>query len=196
MSNLDTLRNELVNEFYDNTTILNVSMNIEYFLCEEALIYPYRNWSLGEIIAGPSVKKYDVVVVLRYEYEEMPDPEAALVLKRFGVKVGYKKIKETVVDEKQSKDQNKIVKVQKEAWYVILTIPRELITDENQMKQLDALDRMVDLEALETAISDNMEEDSNFELDGGGDFGDDPLGGEDPMADEDIDLDQADEEAP
>ena len=56
------------------------------------------------------------------------------------------------------------------------------------MKQLDALDRMVDLEALETAVSDNMEEDSSFDM--GGDSFDDSFGGE-PV---DTDVEPAEEE--
>lgn len=188
-NNLDTIRNNLVNEFYDNSIMLNVAMNIEYFLSEEALIYPYANWSKGEIISGPFIKRYNVSIILRYEYEDMPDPEGALVLKRFGVQTQYKKIEETVTvkDGRSNKQETK------PAWYVVLNFPRGLISDEEQNKALDMIDELVDLEALETAANANMEHESSFEMDD--DFGDleggdemdlDPETGGDAAPDEEV----------
>lgn len=183
---LDRIRNQLVNNFYDNSVMLNVAMNLEAFLCDEAIIYPYANWSKGEIISGPAIEKYHVSVILRYPFKEMPDPEGGLVLTRFGVKVFYKKFTESVLDKEESKEKNSKIMKDETSWLVKLVIPKDLITDENQSKELSLLDELLDIETIEDANQDNMDETSNFDMGGGGSggfaggggFGGDDFGGD------------------
>ena len=61
------------------------------------------------MISGPFIKRYFVSVILRFSYEDMPDPEGAKVLKEFGIGVKYKKVKEKEIDEDESSKQNKEV---------------------------------------------------------------------------------------
>jgi hypothetical protein len=186
MPNIDKLRSELVTEYYDNSVMLNVSMNIEQFLSDEVLLYPYKNWHKGEIIAGPYIKRYNVSIILRYDYKDMPDPEGALVLKKFGATVTYHKINETVEDKDVSKKQNKKVTKKEPAWFIQLIIPRDLVTDEKQRQQLDLVDELIDLEALEASADENEDEFS-------GDFGGDDFGGDDFGGDDNVEFDTPEE---
>jgi hypothetical protein len=180
MPNIDTIRNSLVNEYYDNSVMLNVAMNIETFLSDDVILYPYTNWGKGEVIGGPYLKRYFATVILRYDYIDMPDPEGALVLKGFGVNVKYKKVKEKVLDTEKSEKSNEKVFKYEPAWFIQLDIPRDLVTDERQRQQMASIEHLLDLEALEDITDDNAED---------GDFGGDDFGGDDFDADfEDTDV--------
>lgn len=167
MPNIDAIRNSLVTEYYDNSVMLNVAMNIETFLSDDVLLYPYTNWGKGEVIGGPYLKRYFASIILRYDYKDMPDPEGGLVLKEFGVDVKYKKVIERVVDVEKSKNQPKKVYKNEPAWYIQLDIPRDLVTDERQRQQMASIEHLLDLESLED-VSDKNGTEGNFEQDFGG----------------------------
>lgn len=174
MANIDNLRNAIVNEFYDNTIMLNVALNIEQFLCDDVMLYPYKNWFKGELVAGPYLKKYYVIVVLRYDLHDMPDPEGGKVLQRFNCKVFYKKNRQKVLDEEKSKKEGKKVAKDEISWLVKLVIPRHLVSDENQMKNLDIIDEIIDTETLEDASEESSEFGDRDDFAGGqSDFGSD-----------------------
>ena len=176
MSNLDTLRNNLVTAFYDNSVLLNVALNIEKFLSEDAILYPYKGWEEGELISGPFIKRYFVSVILRFSYEDMPDPEGAKVLKEFGIGVKYKKVKEKEIDEDESSKQNKEVTKSVYIWYVQLDIPHALVTDQRQAEQLKDIEDMIDIEAIEN-VADETDGGENFgDFDTNNDFGSDNFG--------------------
>lgn len=180
MSNLDTLRNNIVNAFYDNSVLLNVALNIEKFLQEDAIIYPYKGWEEGELISGPFIKRYFVSIILRFAYEDMPDPEGAKVLKEFGIAVKYKKVKEKEIDEEETEKQNKEVTKSVNFWYVQLDIPHALVTDERQAEQLKDIEDMIDIEAIEN-VADETDNGTNFgDFDTNNDFGGDDFGGPTP----------------
>lgn len=170
MPNIDTIRNSLVTEYYENSVMLNVAMNIETFLSDDVILYPYTNWGKGEVVGGPYLKRYFASIILRYDYIDMPDPEGALVLKKFGVNVKYKKIKEKVLDQEKSEKENKKVFKNEPAWFIQLDIPRDLVTDERQRQQMASIEHLLDLEALEDITDENAED---------GDFGSDDFGGDD-----------------
>jgi hypothetical protein len=168
MPSIDKIRNSLVTEYYDNSVMLNVAMNIETFLSDDVLLYPYSNWGKGEVVGGPYLKRYFATIILRYDYVDMPDPEGALVLKEFGVNVKYKKVPEIVLDEEKSEELSKRVFKKEPAWYIQLDIPRDLVTDERQRQQMASIEHLLDLEALED-VSDEDGTDGDFEQDFGGD---------------------------
>lgn len=169
MPSIDTLRHDIVTEYYDNSVLLNVMMNIEKFLCEELMIYPYKGWENGEVVAGPFMRKYHISVILRYDYEDMPDPDVLKIFKRQGIVCTYKKLYETIGDKKEP------------VWYVKLEIPRELVSDERQQEHLKTISHLLDIENIEDMSSDEDTDqmgmkDSEFGMDS--DIGDgDTLGG-------------------
>lgn len=168
MPNIDSIRNSLVSEYYDNSVMLNVAMNIETFLSDDVLLYPYTNWGKGEVIGGPYLKRYFASIILRYDYKDMPDPEGALVLKDFGVEVKFKKVNEKVVDKEKSENASEKVFKKVPAWYIQLDIPRDLVTDERQRQQMSSIEHLLDLEALED-VADEDGTEGEFDQDFGGD---------------------------
>lgn len=181
MPSIDRLRNTIVTEYYDNSVLMNIAMNVESFLCDDAMIYPYSGWETGEIISGPYLKKYYVTVILRFDYENMPDPNGGKVLQKYGVVVKYKKLYE-VTKVKDGDD------IKDKVWYVQLDIPKALVSDEKQRDELKAVENMLDIETI--AEIDEAEEGSEFDDDnfGGSDFdsdfgdadmGDADMGGQD-----------------
>ena len=180
MPSIDKIRNSLVSEYYDNSVMLNVAMNIETFLSDDVLLYPYTNWGKGEVVGGPYLKRYFASIILRYDYKDMPDPEGAVVLKDFGVNVKYKKINEKVVDEEKSENSTEKVFKKEPAWYIQLDIPRDLVTDERQRQQMASIEHLLDLEALED-VADEGGTEGEFDQDFGGDDFDNELSTEPQM---------------
>lgn len=163
MSNIDKVRNKLINQFYDNTTMLEVAMNVEQFLADDAMIYPYKNWYKGELISGPFIQRYSVVVILKYDYEDMPDPEGGKVLTNFGVKVYYKKSNEKIIDVEASEEKRQKVFKNKKNWLIKLVIPRDLVANEDQEKMLANMEEMLDVDSLQDALDDDMKNKEGFE---------------------------------
>ena len=60
---------------------------------DEADLYAFKNWELGELVDGPRVKKYTVSCVFMWPYKLMPDPRGAKRLLSVGCKIKFKKTK-------------------------------------------------------------------------------------------------------
>ena len=82
---IDTLKGNI-----NRQSALDVLMDVERVL-DNQNIYTYANWIDGEVVEGPHIDKYWVTVTLMYEYEKMPDPEAAKRLLKHDCKVYYAK---------------------------------------------------------------------------------------------------------
>jgi hypothetical protein len=192
MPNIDELRDEIVTSYYDNSVMLNTAMNIEKLLADDVILYPYRNWEYAEVVSGPYVRRYFVTIIFRFEYEQMPDPEAIPVLQRFGINTAYKKVKEKVLQEEPDKDGKEQYKVE-DVWYVQLEIPKKLVTDKHQEGVLSQLEEILDIEAIESVAdeTDNGEDQFNefdndeFGSDDFEDFETDDTDSPEPEGDED-----------
>jgi hypothetical protein len=51
---------------------------------DEADLYAYKNWLLGELVQGPDIGKYSVTCVFMWPYKLMPDPRGAKRLATIG----------------------------------------------------------------------------------------------------------------
>lgn len=175
MPNIDELRNEIVTSYYDNSVMLNTAMNIEQLLADDVILYPYRNWESAEVVAGPYVKRYHVTIIFRFDYEQMPDPEAIPVLDRFGIKTSYKKVKEKILQEEPDKDGKEVYGME-DVWYVQLEIPKRLVTDKHQAGVLSQLEDMLDIEAIESVADETDNGDDQFNEFDNDQFGSDDFG--------------------
>jgi len=160
MATIDRVRDPLINEYYDNSAMLDCSLAIEGFLCEVVALYPYKNWFDGEVVAGPSVKKYWVTIILKYDYKKMPDPMGAAVLVKLGCKVFYKKAKQKVEVEvvgPQDLDQRHRPKMTVEpCWLIKIVIPKKFIENE-ELKGIDELDKDIDVDQVEDTMNSGDE---------------------------------------
>lgn len=91
MSNtsLDSIKQTLVG-ISRGDTILDTLLEFERTL-DNAEIFSYKNWILGEICEGPHIGRYWYEVVLMYPASMMPDPNGGLRLTKLGAKVNFRK---------------------------------------------------------------------------------------------------------
>ncbi len=89
MTDLESIKKTLVNISKGND-ILDTLLEFERTL-DNAEIFAYKNWILGEIVEGPDISRYWYKVTLMYPYHSMPDPDAGLRLTKIGAKVSFRK---------------------------------------------------------------------------------------------------------
>lgn len=133
---------------------------------DEADLYAFRNWELGELVAGPEVKKYTVTCTFMYPYKLMPDPSGAKRLIRIGCKLKFKKTKIKVPVKVENRDDmiggtNYPKSKMKTVWLVLIQIPRELITDVRE-GSIELADQTIDLSALDDAYTEDLDQDDNM----------------------------------
>ena len=77
---------------YTSDGSMSVLLDFERVL-DEADMYAFRNWQLGELVQGPVVKRYSVACMFMWPYKLMPDPRGAKRLAGVGCKIKFKKTK-------------------------------------------------------------------------------------------------------
>lgn len=156
MANVDNLRDALISEYYDNSAMLDTALAVTAFLDDICSVFAYKNWYEGEVVAGPSVKKYWVTIVLKYDYKNMPEPAGAKVLSKLGCKVFYKKFKQKVeakVTGPQDLDTRHRPKtVVEPCWLVKIVIPKKFVENE-ELKGIDDLDEEIDVDQIEEVLN-------------------------------------------
>ena len=70
----------------------SISVLLDYErVLDEADLYAFKNWELGELVQGPDIKRYTVSCVFMFPYNLMPDPRGAKRLVSIGCKIKFKK---------------------------------------------------------------------------------------------------------
>jgi len=157
---------------------------------DEADLYAFRNWELGELVQGPVVKRYSVGCMFMWPYKLMPDPRACKRLVHLGCKIKWKKTKIRVpveVDDYDDFDPGTRYPKMKEKpiWLVYIEMPKEIMDDIRE-GSIDLAGQNIDLNDLDDAYDDDMEsEDSDGTEDGGQNEQQEPgmagnIGGMDP----------------
>jgi hypothetical protein len=75
---------------YFSDGMINSLLDFERVL-DEADLYAYKNWDLGELVRGPNVEKYSVSCVFMYPEKLMPDPRGGKRLIKLGCTIKFKK---------------------------------------------------------------------------------------------------------
>lgn len=124
---------------------------------DEADIYAFKNWGLGELVDGPIVKKYDVTCTFMWPSGVMPDPRGAKRLLPLGCKVNFKKAKIKVpIQIKEPSDfkpgTHYPKMIGREVWLVNIVLPKQLMDDIRE-GSIDIADQTIDLEDLDDAYS-------------------------------------------
>jgi len=70
---LEIIRN--IKKIYASDAIVETVVNMEKVM-DDVNMYSYKNWSLGELVDGPHVNKYDTTMTFMWEQSNMPDPDA------------------------------------------------------------------------------------------------------------------------
>jgi hypothetical protein len=133
---------------------LSVLLDFERVL-DNADIYAFKNWSLGELVDGPDVRRYDVACTFMWPKELMPDPRGAKRLLPYGCTIEFKKTDIKVPVQIESPDDFKPgthypKMVDREVWLVHIVMPKELLQDIRE-GSIDIADQEIDLEDLDDA---------------------------------------------
>ena len=139
---------------------------------DEADLYAFRNWELGELVQGPVVKRYSVGCMFMWPYKLMPDPRAAKRLLNLGCTIKWKKTKIKVpveIDDPSDYQAGTRYPKMKERpiWLVYIEMPKEIMDDIRE-GSIDLAGQNIDLNDLDDAYDDDMQkEDSDGTEDGG-----------------------------
>lgn len=176
VSIVDTIKN-----VYMSDGSMSTLLDFERVL-DEADLYAFKNWGLGELVQGPDTGRYTCKCVFMWPYKLMPDPRGALRLVNIGCKVAFAKGKIKVpVEVKDYDDFNSGTRYPKmherKVWFVQITIPLELMDDIKE-GTIDLADQTIDLSEIEDAYEEDLDDveqsDQSQAAEGEGDLG---LGG-------------------
>ena len=155
---------DTVKGVYSSDGVMNTLLDFERVL-DEADLYAYKNWDIGELVSGPNVRRYDVSCIFMYPYKLMPDPRGAKRLLTLGCDLKFKKTKvkvpikiESPFDYKPGTHYPKTT--ERDVWLVYINMPKELMNDIRE-GSIDLADQTVNLEELDNAYEDNLDEKGN-----------------------------------
>jgi hypothetical protein len=142
---------------------------------DEADIYAFKNCSLGELVDGPVIKRYDVTCTFMWPKKLMPDPRGAKRLLPLGCKIEFKKTKIKVPIEIKEPDDFKAgthypKMITREVWLVNIVMPKELMNDIRE-GSVDIAEQTIDLEDLDDAYSKDYDTDNVKDKDAQGSEG-------------------------
>ena len=150
---------------------------------DELDVYAFRNWKLGELVAGPEYEKYFVTCTFMWPYKKMPDPRGGEQLLNYNCEVLYKKDDlEYPVKPKSPADfkpGTKMAKTKKvPIWLVTITIPKKLMSEIHQ-GSIEVENEKLDLDDIEQAYEEGVDEESTQTQDQQGQQQQDPMAGGD-----------------
>ena len=129
---------------------------------DELDLYAFKNWQLGELVAGPEVSKYKVACIFMWPEKLMPDPRGARRLLPFDCTIKYKKTTIKIPIKIEEPDDfvpgtHKARLVEKKVWLVEITIPKSLMND-IRTGSIEMEDQMIDLEDLDSAYQEDLDQ--------------------------------------
>lgn len=130
-TDLDTIKQTLVG-ISKGDSILDTLLEFERTL-DNAEIFAYKNWILGELVEGPTISRYWYKTVWMYPYAMMPDPDAGLRLTKLGARVNFRKgvfKRPTKVKGPQDwvdPESKRAKMVDSEIWLVTIELPMKYI---------------------------------------------------------------------
>jgi hypothetical protein len=129
---------------------------------DELDLYAFKNWILGELVAGPEVGRYKVSCTFMWPEKLMPDPRGARRLLPFDCEVKYKKTRIKIPIKIENPDDfiagtHKARLVEKPIWLVEIVMPKSLMTD-IRTGSVELEDQSLDLEELDQAYEEDLDQ--------------------------------------
>jgi len=140
---------------------IRVLLDFERVL-NELDIFAFRNWPLGELVAGPEQGPYKTSCTFLWPEQLMPDPRGAMRLLPFDCEVKWKKTKMKVPVKVKSpsdfKGGTRVAKlIEKPIWLVEIIMPKSLMAD-IRTGALELEDETVDLQDLDDAYNADLDQ--------------------------------------
>jgi hypothetical protein len=153
---------------------------------DEADVYAFKNWELGELVDGPRIKRYVVICTFMFPTGIMPDPRGAKRLTPLGCKVQFKKTTIKVPIEIKEPDDFKPGThypklIDRKVWLVNIVMPKDLM-DDIRDGSVDLAGQTIDLDDLDDAYA----KDYDTELSTGDEAGAEESQEDDGMGDDDL----------
>lgn len=142
----------------DSPHLLDILIQMEDVL-DSLDVYVFANWMRGNVVEGPTVRRYWFDFTLRYPINNMPDPRGAKRLIKHGIRVDYNKVTVGPTPDEENelpKDENP----QPTHWEVTISIPKTLVSDMNAA-ELDFYDEDIDLDNVQDAQDAGIDEDNS-----------------------------------
>lgn len=153
---------------YTSDGSMNTLLDFERVL-DESDLYAFRNWDIGELVAGPNVRRYSVSCVFMYPVKLMPNPKGAKRLLGIGCDIKFKKTKIKVPVKIKTPGDYEIGThypklIEREVWLVYIEMPKELMNDIRE-GSIDLAGQNIDLEDLDSAYDEDLDQEGNEEDD-------------------------------
>ena len=129
---------------------------------DELDLYAFKNWQLGELVAGPEISRYKVSCTFMWPGKLMPDPRGARRLLPFDCEVKYKKTRIKIpvkIDEPDDyiPGTHKARLVERPVWLVEITMPKSLMS-EMRTGSIELEGQTIDLEELDSAYEEDLDQ--------------------------------------
>jgi len=152
-----------IRDIYMSEGSLTTLLDFERVL-DEVDIYAFKNWEMGELVAGPDIGKYRVTCTFMWPERLMPDPRGGRRLLPFDCEVSYMKkdIKITVkiTDPSDYRSGTKKAKlITKQVWLVEIVMPKALMND-IRTGSIEMEDQDIDLDDLDQAYEQDLDKDA------------------------------------
>jgi hypothetical protein len=152
----DNIRN-----IYMSNGSLTTLLDFERVL-DEVDIYAFKNWEIGELVAGPEIGKYRVTCTFMWPEKLMPDPRGARRLVPFDCRIEYLKkdikIPVKITDPSDYRPGTKTAKLMtKKVWLVEITMPKSLMND-IRTGSIEMEDEDIDLDELDQAYEQDLDQ--------------------------------------
>jgi len=154
---------ENIKDIYLSEGSLLTLLDFERVL-DELDLYAFKNWQIGELVAGPNISKYRVSCIFMWPEKLMPDPRGARRLLPFDCGVKYKKTSMKVPMKIENPDDyrpgtKKARLIEKKIWLVEISMPKALISD-IRTGSVELEDQEIDLADLDDAYEQDLDQES------------------------------------
>ena len=131
---------------------------------DELDLYAFKNWIVGELVAGPKIDRYTVSCIFMWPEKLMPDPRGARRLLPFDCKIAFKKTRMKVpmkiTDPSDFRPGTHKAKLEeKPIWLVEIVIPKNLMSD-IRTGSVELEDQEIDLADLDDAYEQDLDQES------------------------------------
>jgi hypothetical protein len=153
-----------IRDIYMSEGTITTLLDFERVL-DEVDIYAFKNWEIGELVAGPEIGKYRVACTFMWPEKLMPDPRGARRLVPFDCDINYQKkmikIPIKITDPSDYKPGTKKAKiVEKPVWLVEIVMPKSLMND-IKTGSIEMEDQEIDLDELDQAYEQDLDKQEN-----------------------------------
>ena len=152
-----------IRDIYMSDGSITTLLDFERVL-DEVDLYAFKNWELGELVAGPDISKYRVTCTFMWPLKMMPDPRGGRRLLPFDCDVEYQKkeiqIPVKITDPSDYRAGTKKAKLTvKEVWLVSITMPKALMND-IRTGSIEMEDQDIELDDLDQAYEQDLDKDA------------------------------------